>query len=241
VVREKFTKKIKREITRDWNNCFPEFQEHVPMQLIRKNGPFLCGICLDLDSGNDSYRVVFHVHNLMIEFPGISLSANMTIRNSKGATDRFSYLRHSQEHIELAFRLRNECVLLQQNTLDVDDLVNYLENVSIVPVRNQECNNPWGEYVYKDIVLAHYWCGNIEKAKSLLQTFKLKLQKWPPYALNRVGGIGGWEESLHGLMDIGKLQETVQAEIVRHSLQEFKDYGFQCDYVSALKVNITRK
>ena len=241
MVREKFTKKIKREITGDWNNCFPEFQVHVPMQLIRRNGPFLCGICLDLDSGNDSYRVVFHVHNLMIEFPGISLSANMTIRNSKGVTDRFTYLRHSQELNEVATRLRNQSILLQHNTIGIGNLVNYLEHVSVVPVRNQECNNPWGEYVYKDIVLAHYWCGDTEKAKCLFKTFKLKLQDWPPHALSRVGGIEGWEESLHGLMDIGKLQETVQAEIVRHSLQEFKDYGFQCDCVSALRANTTRK
>ena len=226
MVREKFTKKIKREITGDWNNCFPEFQVHTPMQLIRKNGPFVCGICLDLDSGNDSYRVVFHVHNLMIEFPGISLSANMTIRNSKGVTDRFSFLRHSHEFNELAKRLRNQCALLQQNTLRVDDLVDYLEKVSVVPVRNQECNNPWGEYVYRDIVLAHYWCGNTEKAESLISIFKQKLQEWPPHALNRVGGLEGWEKALRNLLDIAQLQKNVQSEIEKHSLQQFNDYGF---------------
>lgn len=231
--REKITSIRRKEITRDWSGCFPEFEAYKPMHLVRRNGPFLCGIYLEVPSGNWDYRVFFHVHNLMIEFPAISLCANMSVRNSKGVTDGFSSLRHSNEFGEAAKKLRDQCILLQKNTVSTDDLVNYLENISVAPVWNQECNNAWGDYVYRDIVLAHFWCGNKEKAESRLLKFKRSLKEWPPTVLNGFGGVEEWEKSLRKLMDHSQLQKTVQSELERHALERYTDYGFICGCDSA--------
>jgi len=81
-------KKDRKQITKDWLSLFPDFSEYKPMHLIRRNGVFLCGIYLQTHSGNWDYEPIFHIHNLMIDFPVVSLGSTTYLLNKKGAKDR---------------------------------------------------------------------------------------------------------------------------------------------------------
>lgn len=116
----------KNKITTDWLNFFPDFVKYKPMHLIRRNGAFLCGIYLQTHSGNWDYEMIFHIHNLMVDFPVISLGSDTFLLNHKGARDGVSFLQHKESFRKYAERLKQQIPLLQKDVISCDELVAYI-------------------------------------------------------------------------------------------------------------------
>jgi len=159
---DKIGTKDKRQITKDWLSFFPEFKEYKPMWIIRRNDSFLCGIHLQRHSGNIDYEPIFHIYNLMVDFPGISFGAATYLSNKKGARDRVTLFQHKENFNSYAERLKQQISLLQEDTISCDELVTYIK----MTVYNS-IGYPAEDL--QDIVLALFWCGKVDEAEKEIE------------------------------------------------------------------------
>ena len=105
------------------------------MHLIRRNGAFLCGIYLQTHSGNWDYEIIFHIYNLMVDFPVISLSSDTFLLNHKGARDGVTLFQHKEGFSNYAERLKQQIPLLQKDIISCNELVTYITLSAILPNR----------------------------------------------------------------------------------------------------------
>src|SRR5689334_13255395 len=87
---KKLTAQLVRQITRDWNDLFPQMAVFRPMWLMRRIGPLVQGIVLERSSGGTQYRPILHVHDLSHPFPTVSLSMSQLLRSRRTGADRKS-------------------------------------------------------------------------------------------------------------------------------------------------------
>lgn len=215
------TKKDKIKITNDWLYIFNDFSQFKPMHLVKRNGPFLLGIYLQTYTSNTDYEPVFHLHNLMIEFPAITLGASKFLLNKRNTRDSVTLDRHQFELNNIAKELREQCSLLQKNNLLLNDLVAYLDE-SV-----KEANNyPFDSL--RDEILALIWCGKQKEADNkLLKAIDL-ISKWPKGVKDRFGGEAGWKNQMHEMMSYNNLEQSVKKELFSHKLDNLIDYKFIC-------------
>ena len=102
--------RTKREVTKEWHDHFPAFDIWKPLVLLRRVGPVLQGITLDIASRQgDQYYPTAHIHVLTSAFPVISLE----LRCVPGHTDQGRSLYFEREHrvAANASELREKCPL----------------------------------------------------------------------------------------------------------------------------------
>jgi hypothetical protein len=213
------TKSDRKKITKDWEAIFPDFSQYKPMHLLRRNGPFLCGIHLQTYTSNMDYEPIFHIHNLMVEFPIIYLGTGTYLVNEKNAKDAVNLIKHQNELKTVTDRLRNQCPLLNKKALHLNEFISYADHFL-----NKDAGFDY--YTLRDIVLALIWCDEKDEATRRMLLYKEMISIWPEGAKNRFGGEAGWEQQMLAFMDKGKLENMVSAEIKKHGLSDWQDYGF---------------
>ena len=78
-----------------------------PMWLLKRNGPILTGIALDGNRDNTTYRVIVHVHNLLVPTGFVSLTLWSPLQNRRGTYhESLTLRRHSLEFLDACNRLR---------------------------------------------------------------------------------------------------------------------------------------
>jgi hypothetical protein len=213
----KIETKDKKLITKDWLSFFQGFNEYKPMHIIRRNGAFLCGILLERHSGNIDYEPVFHIYNLMVDFPVISLGAVTYLLNHKGARDRVTLLQHKESFNSYAERLKQQVSLLQKDIISCDELVSYIK---------MTVNNSIGYPAesLRDIVLALFWCGKVEDAEKEIANGKRIIAQWDDAAKQRFNGENGWVQQVRQLMNRDTLKANMEKQIQKYKLEKFTDY-----------------
>jgi len=222
MMNSKIEAKDRKQITKDWLSFFPEFKEYKPMWIVRRNGVFLCGIHLQTHSGNWDYEPIFHIYNLMVDFPVISLGAATYLLNRKGARDRVTLLQHKEYFCSYAERLKQQVSLLQKNTFDCEEFVSYLKTTA-----NNSIGYP--SETFKDIILTLFWCGKEAEAEKELENAKKIMSQWDNDVLViRNLGVDGWEQQIRQLMNMDTLQTTVEKQLQKYKLEKLID--FQLNY-----------
>ncbi len=211
---EKFTRKDKKKITEDWASEFPDFTIYKPMHLIRRNGPFLCGLHFATYSSNDSYKVIFHIHSLMTEFPVITLGISTYLTNKRNAEESITLQWHQNHFKSIAEIIRQKITLLQKSNLKLEDLSEYIENNMF----------DWELSAFESLILMHFKFGESEKAFDKLTLYKNKISNWPEDVKKRINE-STWKEDLILLMNNEKLDKTVYSELEKFNLLHIKDYG----------------
>lgn len=88
-----FSAKEKRQITKDWNELFPEMGVYKNMWLLKIVGPIAVGILLEIGSNRDYYTPTVHFHDLSEEDESISLmgelNANFDYISTKSKPDKY--------------------------------------------------------------------------------------------------------------------------------------------------------
>jgi hypothetical protein len=191
------------------------------MHLIRRNGAFLCGIHLQTHSGNWDYEMIFHIYNLMVDFPVISLSSDTFLLNHKGARDGATLSQHKESFSSYAERLKKQVSLLQKNTISCEDLVAYIK---------MTINNSIGfpAESFRDIVLTLFWCGKTAEAEKEIVNAKKIISQWPEDVKQRFNGESGWEQQVRQLMNMDTLRATVEKQLQKYKLDGFTDYQLEC-------------
>jgi hypothetical protein len=214
-------KKDRKQITKDWLSFFTGFSEYKPMHLIRRNGVFLCGIHLQTHSGNWDYEMIFHIYNLMIDFPVISLSSDTFLLNHKGARDGATLSQHKEGFSNYAERLKQQVSLLQKDAVSCDELVAYIK---------ETVNNSIGYPAesLRDIVLALFWCGKLKDAEKEISNSRKIISRWDNTVTQRFGGVDGWEKQVRELMNINTLKSTMEKQLQKFKLTNYYDYQLLC-------------
>lgn len=212
-------KKDRKQITKDWLMFFPEFCEYKAMHILRRNGPFLCGIHLQTYSSNEYYDVIFHIQNLMVHFPVIYFGTPTFLLNDKGAKEGISLVRHREGIEDITHRLKKEIKLLDSQLIELDDLVAYIN-------KSVEQSVIYPDDSLRDTILSLFWFGKKDKAEKELMRAKEFIGTWPENVTRRFNGVEGWEKQVRELMNRDLLQKTVEQEIIKHKLEKYQDYGF---------------
>jgi hypothetical protein len=228
--RKKIDAKDKRRITKDWLSFFPGFHEYKPLWILRRNGPFLCGIHLERHSSNTDYAPLFHTCNLMVDFPVIPLSGSIYLLNHNMARDCVTVRQHQESFTGYAERLKNQVCLLQKDTLSCDEIVAHLKTAArhsytfSCPSITSEA---WAAHLLRDIVLALFWCGKQRTAEQELENAKKIMSEWDENVwVIRELGVKGWERELRKLMNMDALQSTVKQQLKKFNLGNFSDSLF---------------
>lgn len=214
-------KKDRKQITKDWLSFFAGFSEYKPMHLIRRNGAFLCGIHLQTHSGNWDYEIIFHVYNLMVDFPVISLNSDTFLLNHKGAKDGVTLFQHKDNFNSYTERLKQQISLLQKDTISCNELVAYIKETV-----NNSISYPAESL--RDIVLALFWCGKLEDVEKEIANSREIISQWDNAATQRFGGVDGWEKQVRGLMNMDTLSANLEKQIQKYKLENFTDSGLLC-------------
>lgn len=214
-------KKDRKQITKDWLSFFTGFNEYKPMHLIRRNGAFLCGIYLQTHSGNWDYEIIFHIYNLMVDFPVISLSSDTFLLNHKRAREGVTLFQHKEGFSNYAERLKQQIPLLQKDIISCNELVTYIKKT---------VNNSIGYPAesLRDIVLALFKCGKITEAEQEIANAKRIISQWDDDATQRFGGVIGWEKQVRELMNMDILNTTIEKQLQKFKLDKFTDYQLIC-------------
>lgn len=207
----------KNRITTDWLNLFPNFIKYKPMHLIRRNGAFLCGIYLQTHSGNWDYEMIFHIHNLMVDFPVISLGSNTFLLNHKGARDGVTSLQHKEGFRNYAERLKQQIPLLQKDVISCNELVAYIK-------RTVDTSIGYPAESLRDIVLALFKCGKDTEAEQEIANAKRIISQWDDAATQRFGGVIGWEKQVRELMNMDVLNATIENQLQKFKLDKLTDF-----------------
>lgn len=205
----------KNKITTDWLNLFPDFAKYKTMHLIKRNGCFLSGLQFESLS-SQRYRVCFHLYNLMVDvnIPTIPLVSATHLLNKKGAINSFSMKEHENNLEDIVNELYNQIPILTKNVLESTDLVSYMKGVK---------NLFFDKTTLTDIVLLSYFCGDVEQAENEIENGKRIISDWPVRVTNGYGGASGWEKEVRELMNIGKLNSTIDNQLKKYNLEKIAD------------------
>lgn len=210
-------KKDRKQITKDWLMFFPEFCEYKTMHILRRNGPFLCGIHLQTYSSNEYYDVIFHIQNLMVHFPVIYFGTPSFLLNDKGAKEGISLVRHREEIEDITLRLKKEIKLLDSQQIELDDLVAYIN-------KSVEQSAIYPDDSLRDTTLSLFWFGKKDKAEKELMRAKELIGTWPENVTRRFNGVEGWEKQVRELMNMDVLNATIENQLQKFKLDKLTDY-----------------
>lgn len=74
------TTKQKQATLEQWAQAFPGYVALGGKFLLKRNGPLLSGICLDDMRNSETYRPTFFYHNLLIDWPVLTLNYGVRLR-----------------------------------------------------------------------------------------------------------------------------------------------------------------
>jgi hypothetical protein len=112
-----------RAITLDWAAAFPELVVWKPLRLLRRLGPVVQGITLDRSMSGEDYRPTAHVHALIRQFPGVSLTLWTPVRSKAGVAEWVDVRWHARDFATTAERLRAQSPLSLDDPPTLEDLL----------------------------------------------------------------------------------------------------------------------
>lgn len=218
---------LKKQITQDWLNFFPEMSFFKPMWLIKRNGPLLIGVCLESVLGNTAYRPVLHIHNLCRPTGFISLTLWNPIQNKRNTNYQTINIKsHTYSFEEAAKSLR------QQSLFPISEKTS-LSEILTAYQKYLRLNMPSSKYpifIYEDIISLLTWCGKRKEAEKKFNDFVKIMSNWMPIVFENVGGYNTFCNKLYDIIDTPhKLQEIYDSEIMLLKANKLPDLGFTCN------------
>ncbi|ECI4153373.1 hypothetical protein HAY47_004578 [Salmonella enterica] len=208
----------KKEITRDWGNLLKDYTLYKSSCFIKRNGPILTGIYLRPSDAGYRYTPQFHLHSLLKPSSFITLSPVFSLCNKKNVADAISYRRHCNEFEQIALEFKtqfSEAFIKRADCKIIDEIYNRS--------KYQYVGYPYNEMTEHVILL--YWCGYESLVEEKIKEYKNRIQQWPEAVILNINGESGWESNVRELMDINKMNNTINEELNKLKLTKLQDYG----------------
>lgn len=207
---QKLTPAIKNKITADWKTAFPAFGIYKPMHLLRRSGPLVVGILLERNSNNDSYKPIFHIHNLSYPFPVVSLGLPSQVPNVYVHVEW-----HDKQYSDLTNQLKSIAYLPLSGEISLNEIFSGFYSYL------QGNKNPYEPNAFRDLALICGWCGNFELVVRVLSDAKNTMTKWPAAVLKQLGGLDEWASKINALANNRRaLEMTTIEETTKHRLSD---------------------
>ncbi|MDO8329883.1 MAG: hypothetical protein Q7T36_05360 [Fluviicoccus sp.] len=214
--------KDKKKITHDWGNYFPSLEIWKPMWLVRRHGPILYGICLDIGGSPDVYVPKVFMHCLAEAFPAISLNGSAPVLSARGQPSQIKLKNHESEYDELAQKFRREFPPLMEPVLSLESVIEHFSKYTsggygiIVPFQH-------GPYLA--CALSAAAVGRKDIALSILDKADSDMKNWPSRAFNIIGDKEKWlRDVIARIDDPESLLVEVSSEVAKHGLTSIKSY-----------------
>jgi hypothetical protein len=208
----KLTPPLKRRITQDWRNLFPEMAVFRPMWLLRRVGPLVQGIALERSSAGTVYLPIIHIHDLSKPFPNVSLSLSQSLRSRRsGSEDPIAVQFHDRLHIEAAHRLASTSLLPLRGDLTVDDVVQAYARYR--SMREPTSGLPVSYFESAVRLLA--WTGRTEEGLRVLSGYVRELRAALNGLADAPDDLESWERSMRDVLaNPATVRETAAEQIV---------------------------
>ena len=113
----------KRRVTRQWQQVLPEFDAWRPMRFLRRVGPVLQGVTLDMASTGTEFYPTAHIHPLTMDFPVVSLMLARRLAGLSGGQERVSIHADGGTVESAAERLRDQSPLPLDRNPSMEEIV----------------------------------------------------------------------------------------------------------------------
>jgi hypothetical protein len=223
---EQLSKPIKRKITQDWQSCFPAMSIFRSMWLLKRNGPILTGIALDGNRDNTTYRVIVHVHNLLVPTGFVSLTLWSPLQNRRGTYhESLTLRRHSLEFLDACNRLRDESPVPLTPNLDLKQIILAYEKY----IADGRFLISAPIFLYRDVITLLTWCGKTKDATAALDRFIAEMSELDERNFHQVGGRVSFVRSLETILTNPELLSGIYGEqMCLLKVDILPDFGFQC-------------
>lgn len=205
----KITKKIKYEITQEWNEYFKTMSCLKPMWLINILGPLIVGVCLEVKSDSDRYYPRLFLHNLANVREDITFDLSIT------KSTYIISLKSSAVKMETIIgELLNNSVVPIQGDVSYKDLTN---NIKIF------CRNTYGSSQLSVLKLLFYlagWTGSTAFMNDII-TFSEEILEQGNVHLSTEKKEIWIKDILNEVRNPIELQDNVSAEKKKWKLEDF--------------------
>jgi hypothetical protein len=208
----------KRRITADWQRELPGFAAWRPLRLLRRLGPVVQGVTLDLSSSGTDYLPTAHVHALVRPAKVITMTLATPLRTVKGVQDRIKLRNHDQSTVAgAAARLRAQSPLPLDRLPTLAELMAAYEQEIAARVRP---GVPMAVTEIEDRVLIPAAVGRTDLVATGLTLARSVSADWPPGSLARWGRSDTWLDDLATTAaDPAALHQTIADEVAAHKLE----------------------
>jgi len=222
----KLNAQLEEKITEDWARLFPGLGIYQSLWLLRLTGPLLSGICLETDSGNDTYQPLFHVHSLARPFPTVSLTLVEYLKTTRNqAQDSIGVAFHNNRYSEAAERMTGQALLPLAGPISADQALEAYHRYMTKPLSRYPL------LLYEDMLAILVWCGQLRKASASLEQFTADVKSWPSTinVLKNVGGVEAWQDRcLRWIENPAIIKDTVKQQITRLDVEHLPKGEFLC-------------
>ncbi len=187
----------KKEVTRDWSEVLPMLGEYEPLMLARRLGPFVQGICLDRNSGNDRYRPTTFLHNLCKPFPGISLALAQRLRTVRtGSQEDVTLISHKEKYRDAARRLLEASVMPFTDSVSVSEISDgYRKYRELSEIESRFPINQ-----FEAEIEMYIWSGERAHAENLIVHYSEEIDRWPKEISAKFGGAMQWRAKIENTL-----------------------------------------
>jgi hypothetical protein len=186
------TTKERRSALENWATAFPSFSIWKDKFLIQRVGPLIAGICLDHTRDPKIYRPTFFFHNLLVEWPVLTLGYGAPVLHRVVAR----LLKYDQSVSEVAAQFREQ-VESTRCPVSFEIFVRHIRDA------RWEFFGPQAVYLphaLRDMIAVGSYLDDGDYYRACLDAACTRLAAIPNLSLHIVGSINAWRGDVESLI-----------------------------------------
>ncbi|GAA0378043.1 hypothetical protein GCM10009541_20660 [Micromonospora gifhornensis] len=210
-----------KRVTSDWGRAFPGFSQWRPLRLVRRVGPVVQGITLDVSTAGDSYFPTAHVHALTREFPVVTMTMSHRLQGSSGVQESIRFAQHDEVCQDAFRRISVQSPLSLGDPPSIEEIVGEYHRFARAQA---EDGLPPAVIEVEDSILIPAVVGRLDLTERGFSLAEELSAIWPTSRLPLSwAGRDGWLQGLRRVAgDAKTLQLIVDGQIGKHKLAKVK-------------------
>ncbi len=176
-------KNIKKKVTEDWQNAFPQLHKYAPNKFYKILGPVLTGIELIKLPRVEEYRPYFVIYSLWGNKIGKDLKSCLSgpivleeFYNKKGLQFSIPYTKHIDEFTEVLKAVKKQLPFSMDDEVSIKQLLSALERFSKTPPMSVAPNSYLQAALQENKLEIALYSGENKLVENILS--QIKRRKW---------------------------------------------------------------
>ena len=219
----KFTPALKKRITNDWHQFFPESGIRRPLAFKKRMGCLLFSFSLGASRDGEDYKPVYSVHNLSRELSFISAILSHQLQTLRNTPDFFRVRWHDKNYKEAGPRMRSQAYLPLEGPVSLRQVIDaYKDHLE---------KNPHDIFIdcVEDPAMICAWAGRDDLAKECLEWGYETFKTWSEGIQQQKGGLDVWYDRMQKIIaDPESLRRITREQVALKKLEKIPYQDF-CD------------